>query len=319
MKPLKKQLGAPLIAPSTREMPYIILAGPTASGKSALALELAKKHNAIIVNADSMQWYQDLPILTAQPTAAEKTIVPHYLYGTLDNNVEGSVTLWQKMALDVLKNASNRLAVVVGGSGLYLHALTRGMSPIIDIPNAIRTDVRDLSRNMPLDEFRSLVLKEDPELACNNTPPIDRQRLSRALEVKRTTGKSIRILQGTAKPPLPAPLAYIVLAPNRADLCEKINQRVIHMLEHNVLDEIRAFWDKPSPKNCLLRKAIGLTPLTAYLNGELTRAASIELMQIQTRQYAKRQTTWFKGQSPDYAWVNPTFNDVSERIKKAIN
>jgi tRNA dimethylallyltransferase len=295
-------------------MPYLILAGPTASGKSALALELARAHNGIIINADSMQWYHDLPTLTAQPTAAEQASVPHYLYGVLDNNVEGSVTLWQKMALDVLKDAHERLVIVVGGSGLYLHSLTHGMSPVIDIPNSIRTQVRNLSKSMQTDEFRTLVLTEDSELA-NNAPPMDRQRLSRALEVKRATGKSIRTFQGNAVPPLPAPIAYILLAPNRAELCERINQRVLRMLEGNVLDEIRAFWDNNPPKNCLLSKAIGLAPLTAYLNDELTRAAAIELMQIQTRQYAKRQSTWFKGQSPDYAWINPTFGEVLARIR----
>lgn len=306
-----------MIALCIREMPYLILAGPTASGKSALALELAKRYNAIIINADSMQWYQDLSILTAQPTIAEKAIVPHYLYGILDINAEGSVTLWQKMALDVLHKAGDRLAIIVGGSGLYLHSLTHGMSPVIDIPKAIRTDVRDLSKSMSISEFRDLVLAEDPELA-SNSPPVDRQRLSRALEVKRTTGQSIRILQGKAKPPLSAPLGYIVLAPNRAELCERINQRVLHMLEDNALDEIRAFWKKGPSENCVLRKAIGLAPLTAYLSDEITQSKAIELMQIQTRQYAKRQATWFKGQAPDYAWINPTFDDISIRIRKFI-
>ncbi len=318
MKPSKKQPGAPLIAPCIHDMPYLIIAGPTASGKSALALELAKAHNAIIINADSMQWYQDLPTLTAQPAAAEKATVPHYLYGTLDNNAEGSVTIWQKMTLNILKASTERLSIVVGGSGLYLHSITHGMSPVIDIPESIRAEVRDLSKNIPLDKFRHLVLAEDPELA-SSAPPVDRQRLSRALEVKRATGQSIRTLQGNAEPPLPAPLAYIVLTPNRADLCERINQRVLCMLEDNVLDEIRAFWAKNPPTNCLLRKAIGLTPLTAYLNGELSRAVAVELMQIQTRQYAKRQTTWFKGQSPDYAWTNPTVSEVSARIINNIN
>lgn len=296
-------------------MPYIILAGPTASGKSALALELAKAHNGIIVNADSMQWYQDLPTLTAQPTAAEKEMVPHYLYGTLDNNTEGSVVRWQKMALAILQDTNDRLAIVVGGSGLYLRTLTHGMSPIIEIPEAIRSDVRSLAQSMSIQDFRVFVLNEDLDLA-NNAPPTDRQRLSRALEVKRTTGQSIRNLQGNAKPPLAAPLAYFVLSPNRADLCDRINQRVTYMLENNVLDEIQAFWGNKPPHNCLLRKAIGLTPLTAYLNGELSREKAIELAQIQTRQYAKRQTTWFKGQSPEYAWFNPTFHEVSEHIQK---
>ncbi len=295
-------------------MPYLILAGPTASGKSALALELAKAHNAVIINADSMQWYQDLPTLTAQPTVAEKAIVPHYLYSTLDNNAEGSVARWQRMALDAVKEAGERLVIVVGGSGLYLHSLTHGMSPVIDIPSTIRNEVRELSTNMPMNEFYARVLAEDPELAGN--PPVDRQRLARALEVKRATGKSIRTHQGKAEPPLPAPLAYIVLVPNRAELCERINQRVLRMLEENVLDEIRTFWAKNPPISCLLRKAIGLAPLTAYLNDELTRTEAIELMQIQTRQYAKRQATWFKGQSPDYAWINPTFDEVSVRIEE---
>jgi len=297
-------------------MPYIILAGPTASGKSALALELAKAHNAVIINADSMQWYQDLPILTAQPTAEEKAIAPHYLYNTLDNSTEGSVTRWQEMALNVLKEAGERLVIVVGGSGLYLRALTHGMSPVIDIPSSIRTDVRELSQCISINEFYARVLQEDPELAGN--PPLDRQRLSRALEVKRATGQSIRAFQGKAKPPLPAPIAYIILAPNRAELCERINQRALRMLESNVLDEIEKFWAKNPPASCLLRKAIGLMPLTAYLEGALTRSSAIELLQIHTRQYAKRQTTWFKGQSPDYVWINPTVDDVSARITQQI-
>ena len=298
-------------------MPYLIIAGPTASGKSALALELAKAHDAVIINADSMQWYQDLPMLTAQPTPAEQDMVPHLLYGALDNNTEGSVTLWQKMALEALDSAKDRLAIIVGGSGLYLRSLTHGLSPVIGIPSAIRTEVRDLAKGMLPEEFRALVLAEDADLA-NDAPPTDRQRLCRALEVKRTTGLSIRAFQGNATPPLPAPLAYIVLAPERATLCARINQRVLHMLECGVQDEIRAFWAKTPPKNCLLQKAIGLAPLTAYLNDELSREAAIELMQIQTRQYAKRQTTWFKGQSPDDAWINPTFEDISAQIKKAI-
>lgn len=318
MKQLKKLRGVRLTAQFIREMPYLILAGPTASGKSALALELAKKHNTIIVNADSMQWYQDLPTLTAQPTTAEKEIAPHYLYGSLDNNVDGSATLWQKMALEVLENARDQLAIVVGGSGLYLHSLTHGMSPVIDIPDSIRTEVRDLSKSISIEEFRTLVLKEDLELA-ENAPPTDRQRLSRALEVKRATGKSIRTLQGNAKPPLPAPLAYIVLRPDRTILCERINQRVLQMMEGNILDEIETFWAKNPPEDCLLRKAIGLAPLTAYINGEITREAAIEFMQIQTRQYAKRQTTWFKGQSPENVWVNPTLDEISMLIKKMID
>ena len=294
-------------------MPYIILAGPTASGKSALALELAKKHNGIIVNADSMQWYQDLPILTAQPTVTEQKSIPHLLYGSLTNNEEGSVARWQKMALDILENLQDRLAIVVGGSGLYLRALTHGMSPVIDIPKDIRSDVRNLAESMSIKDFRNFVLNEDSELEKNN-PPTDRQRLSRALEVKRATGQSIRNLQGNAKAPLPAPLAYIVLSPNRVDLCDRINQRVLHMLENHVLEEIQAFWSKNPPQNCLLRKAIGLTPLTAHIQGELSYKDAVELMQIQTRQYAKRQTTWFKGQSPEYALFNPTIEEISNHF-----
>lgn len=296
-------------------MPYLILTGPTASGKSKIALELATMFNGIILNADSMQWYQDLPILTAQPTENDKASAPHHLYGVLDVHATGSAHLWQEMAVKHIQDAVNRLVIVVGGTGLYLRSLTHGLSPVISIPEAIRIEVRTLSNSMETHEFRTIVLREDPLLA-QDSPPVDRQRLARALEVKRATGKSIRTFQGQAIPPLPAPLAYIIHSPEKIRVRDTINQRSIQMLEEESLHEINTFWAKNPPPSCLLRKAIGLNPITAFINKEISYEAALELTQIQTRQYAKRQRTWFNGQSPSDAWFNPTIDAIIEKIKR---
>ncbi|MDP3371674.1 MAG: tRNA (adenosine(37)-N6)-dimethylallyltransferase MiaA [Candidatus Paracaedibacteraceae bacterium] len=297
-------------------MPYLILAGPTASGKSSLAIKLAKAFDGIIVNADSMQWYKDIPTLTAQPSNEDLLASPHYLYGMLDVNDEGSAYLWQKMAVKCIQN-TDRLAIVVGGTGLYLRSLTHGLSPVVPIPNEIRLEVRALSKAIDIHEFRTLVFAEDSILA-QSSPPYDRQRLARALEVKRATGHSIRSLQGQGIPPLPPALSYIVVSPDKALVRETINRRAVLMFEEKSINEIQTFWAKNPPEKCLLRKAIGLDSITAYINNQLTYESALEFTQIQTRQYAKRQRTWFKGQAPEYAWFNPTFEEISEKIKKTL-
>ncbi len=292
-------------------MKTLIIAGPTASGKSAFALLLAKALNGVIINADSMQWYKDLPILTAQPTADEKEMVPHKLYGCLDIHESGSAALWQQAALMHIHacHVQGKLPIIVGGSGLYLRTLTHGLSPIIPIPDAIRQSVRALAERLSLTEFRDYVLTQDTDLA-QHVPPVDRQRLTRALEVKLATGQSIRMLQGRGKSPLSHPITYVILAPERSILCDRINQRVLHMIDCGVLDEIKNFWEKNPSTECMLRKVIGLSPLTAYNHGDIILTEAIEHAQIETRQYAKRQTTWFKGQSPAGALINPSHDTL---------
>ncbi len=288
-------------------MKTLIIAGPTASGKSAFALLIAKALNGVIINADSMQWYEDLPILTAQPTADEKKMVPHKLYGCLERHESGSAALWQQAALTHIHacHAQGQLPIIVGGSGLYLRTLTHGLSPIIPIPDAIRQSVRALADRLSLTEFRDYVFAQDTNLA-HHMPPVDRQRLTRALEVKLATGQSIRTLQGRGKSPLNHPIIYAILAPERATLCNQINQRILHMIDCGTLNEIQSFWQKNPPTDCMLRKVIGLSPLTAYNHGDITLTEAITRAQIETCQYAKRQTTWFKGQSPAEALINPS-------------
>ncbi len=292
-------------------MKTLIIAGPTASGKSAFALLIAKVINGVIINADSMQWYKDLAVLTAQPTIKDKEISPHRLYECLDIHEVGSAALWQQAALTHIHtcHSQGKLPIIVGGSGLYLRTLTHGLSPIIPIPDDIRQSVRALAERLSLAEFREYVLAQDTDLA-QYIPPVDRQRLTRALEVKLATGQSIRALQGKGEPPLNHLLTYVILAPERAALCDRINQRVLHMIDSGVLDEIQSFWDKNPPADCMLRKVIGLSPLTAYSRGDVTLVEAIARAQIETRQYAKRQTTWFKGQSPADVLINPSIDTL---------
>ncbi len=276
----------------------IIIQGPTACGKSSLAIDVAKACNGIIINADSLQWYDGLSILTAQPTADDKERVPHCLYGVLPVEQLGSAALWVEQVLIHLQACAlnKRIAVIVGGTGLYIKALLEGLSPIPAIEPSIRESVRALAGQMSLPQFYTYVLKNDPYLKHSN-PPVDQQRLARALEVFMQTGQSIRTFQGQSTPPVVFDsLLMVHMMPCKIDLQKRIAYRLQQMVEGGVLTEIEEFDKLSYPSDCMLRRALGLGPLTQYLHQELTLKEALELACIQTRQYAKRQMTWLKGQ-----------------------
>lgn len=275
----------------------IILCGPTGSGKSGLALALAAHLPVEIINADSLQIYKELPLLTAQPTEGEKPHVPHHLYGILSSTDACSAARWLDLACPVMDAilARGRIPLIVGGTGLYVKALLEGLSPIPTIELTIRKRVRTLSHQLYGKAFYDYVMKEDPTLEGRFNIN-DRQRLARALEVKWQTGHSIVHFQQGAQPPRPYSYFKIFLSPPRPKLYAQINSRFETMINKGALEEVQALISQYGQGASTLFKAIGLRELNAYLLGEWTLPEAISKAQQHSRNYAKRQSTWFRHQ-----------------------
>ncbi len=278
-----------------------LIAGPTASGKSALALRLAEETGGEVVNADSMQVYADLSVLTARPTTKEMSRAPHHLYGVADGAEAWSAGRWLRAAQAVLADiaARGRTAVVVGGTGLYLGALTKGLSDIPAIPEAVRAQAQALFDAQGEATFRARLADLDREAEARISPA-DRQRLTRAYEVAAATGRSLTDWRKTAIPPLSQGFRAVVLEPPRADLYARCDTRVPAMIEHGALEEVRALIDRNLDLALPVMKALGAREFTAHLRGETTLVEAVALTQQSTRNYAKRQTTWFRGQAADW-------------------
>ena len=280
----------------------IVVAGATASGKSTLALALADALNGVIINADSLQCYRDLRILTARPDTAAERQVPHRLYGFLDAGVRGSAAHWRALALDEIAAAmtAGRLPILVGGTGLYLRALGKGLAPIPEIPEEIRREAVVLHRELGGAAFRERLAQLDPT-AAQRLFPGDKQRLIRAFEVARATG--IPIGQWRQQQPLQQPtyrIATILLAPPREWLYAVCNARFVRMIEAGALDEAARIAARGLDPDLPALKALGLRELLAHLRGEMPLDAAINAAQSATRRYAKRQMTWFRHQAtPD--------------------
>lgn len=271
----------------------IFIAGPTASGKSALALELAQAlDNFVIINGDSLQLYCDLKILTARPNKEDFQGISHYLYGELSYAVLTDASWWQHQVLKLLKKHQNIL--IVGGTGLYLNTLIRGLSPMPEIPEAIRHQVRAQAARLSSADFQAWAYEIDPQLQNRLSDP---QRLTRAIEVKLASGESILHWQGQAKPAINH-YRFITLLPPRETLYHRINQRFEWMMNHGAIEEVEKLNQLPLPLKSPLYKAIGVKEITAYLNGDLTRLQVVDKAQQATRNYAKRQMTWFRHQAP---------------------
>lgn len=274
-----------------------LIAGPTASGKTALALSLAARHDVTIINADSAQVYANLPILSAQPSAVELASTPHRLFGYLDGREACSAARWAKDARSEIERAwaQNRIPMLVGGTGLYMLTLFDGISPIPEIDPAIRGVVRALETA----DARLALESEDP-ISAAALAPKDDNRIKRALEVIRTTGKSIidwrKIREGGIGDTID--LRPLLLLPPRDWLYERCNMRFEHMINAGAIEEVAALRLADLPVDAPVLRAIGVPELTALQDGTLSRAEAIQLGQIATRQYAKRQYTWFRNQSP---------------------
>jgi len=286
----------------------ILIAGPTASGKSALALALAERHGGTVINADSMQVYRDLSIITARPTAEEEARVPHRLYGHVDAAVNFSVGRWCTEFEAVLAEArgEGRAAVIVGGTGLYFSALTRGLAAVPPIPAQIRDDVRGRLAKEGVAALHAELARQDPAAAAHLRPG-DRARVTRALEVVLATGRSLLLWHEDNMPARldPARAAKIFLMPERDALLSRIDSRFDAMMAAGALDEVRTLAARHLDPSLPAMKAHGVPWLIRHLDGAITLAVAVEGAKRDTRQYTKRQATWFRNQLPDFAWVEP--------------
>lgn len=277
----------------------IVIAGPTASGKSAFALRLAEALNGVIINADSMQLYRELRIVTARPGMAELARAPHRLYGILPLDRPASAGQWLELAATALAaaDAGKRLPIVVGGTGLYLKALLHGLAPVPPVPPGVRAAACDRFARLGGVAFRAALAGRDPEMAARLRPG-DRQRLIRAFEVRVATGRSLADWQRLPpiRPQLPEPVLGFALLPPRATLERRIEQRLRAMIEAGALDELRALGPAPHGP---LAKAVAVPEFLAHLAGAVDLETALARAIVRTRHYAKRQVTWLRHQLPE--------------------
>jgi tRNA dimethylallyltransferase len=283
-------------------MDAILITGPTASGKSALAVELAKRHDGVVINADSMQVYDTLRVLTARPSDEDMQGVPHYLYGHVPAATAYSTGAWLRDVTELLPQlrAEGRLPVFVGGTGLYFKALTGGLSDMPAIPEDIRTRLRARLIDEGGAVLHAELAARDADVAATLNPQ-DGQRIVRALEVLEATGRSIAELQGRSGPVVidPDRARKIVVLPERAVLHDRINRRFELMLAEGAADEVSALLAlSPAPEMPVM-KAIGVSQIAAMIDGAMSREDVLEKGAAATRQYAKRQMTWFRNQMDD--------------------
>jgi tRNA dimethylallyltransferase len=273
----------------------LLVAGPTASGKSALALALAERLRGTIINADSMQVYRELRVLTARPTEHEAARVPHELYGVRPAAEPGSVAWWRTAALAAMETArgESRLPILTGGTGLYFAALTEGLADIPDPGPQARTEARGLLAQLGAAGLHTRLAAADPATAAK-LKPNDSQRIARAWEVWRGTGTGIAAWQ--ARHPTPAPYRFtaILLDPPRADLRAAIATRFAAMLAEGALDEVRALRTQHLDPALPAMRAHGVPELSAYLRSEITLEEAGRRTELVTGQYTKRQATWFR-------------------------
>jgi len=275
----------------------IVVTGPTASGKSALALALAEARGGTVINADAMQTYDAFPILTAQPTAEERGRVPHRLYGVLPLSETLSAARWRDLALAEI--AQSRVPILCGGSGLYLRALMQGISAIPAVPAEVRDAANAEWESMGADAFRARLAKRDPGIVARLKSG-DRQRHVRAWEVVQATGTALSQWQAARGEPPPLRFATLLLAPDRGWLRARIERRFDVMLTEGLLPEVRAVFDRRPDSRWPGLKAHGAPELFRYFRHEITLDEARQIAVDHTRQYAKRQMTWFRHQiTPD--------------------
>lgn len=277
----------------------VMVTGPTASGKSGLALALARALNGVVINADSMQVYEELAILTARPGAEALAAAPHRLYGLLPGRAACSAGQWRAMAVVEIEeaHARGRLPLIVGGTGLYLRALEKGLAKMPTIPAPIRVAARARMAEIGGAAFHADLSKRDPTMA-RRLHPSDRQRLIRAWEVLAATGRSLADWQADARDDSPYRFKHVVMLPPREALYRASDGRFEAMVAAGAIEEVQALLEVGLSPDLPVMKALGVRELTAHLRGEDTRAAAIVKAQQATRRYAKRQMTWLRTQGP---------------------
>jgi tRNA dimethylallyltransferase len=280
-----------------RKPPLVVIAGPTASGKSALALALAQQNRGVIVNADSAQIYRDLPVLSAAPTAEERAVAEHRLYGALDGALPCSAAEWARLARHEIAeiHGEERTPILAGGTGLYIRTLINGIAPV----PAIDPPVRERVRAATVEENRAKLETLDPS-AAERLKPRDSARIARALEVILSTGQTLAEWHGRRSGGIgnEVELKALVLLPPRDWLYARCDDRFARMVEQGAVEEVERLLGRGLNPNLPVMRAIGVPEIAAYLRGELSLAETVAAGQQATRRYAKRQYTWFSRQPP---------------------
>lgn len=306
----------------------LIVCGPTGSGKSSLALAIAAMFNGVIINADSLQLFKGLDILTAQPSAEDLKKCPHKLYGVLGPNDRCTAARFRDIAFREIDQTfgSGKLPIIVGGTGFYLKSLSEGLSPIPEVPGEIRSAAIALHLKLKNKDFHKLLSEKDPDMAAKLNQN-DTQRMIRAWEVLQATGKSLSYWQ---KLPLDGPPDYLsfrhlLLSPPREILYRNCDSRFDKMLEQGALDEVRRFDEKMQSGEIVqsspLTKALGFSELQLYLHGAMALDDAVEQSKTQTRNYAKRQVTWFLHQiRPELTLESPLLDtaEITATLRQMV-
>jgi len=291
--------------------PAIAIAGPTASGKSGMALAIAREFDGVVINADSMQVYDVLRVVTARPSAEEESLAPHRVYGVLPPSVACSAALWKDLAAEAMEQAwaAGKLPVVVGGTGLYLRTLMHGSSPVPEIPENIRAEARARLERLGNAAFHAELAARDPVMAAR-LDPANSQRLSRAWEVLAATGRSLAEWQAL---PMEGGVAArwktFALLPPRDALYANCDRRFAMMMEHGAPDEVRALLALNLDPALPAMKALGVPELAGWLGGAWDRGTAVARACQSTRNYAKRQMTWFRNQLDAPEVVSAQFSE----------
>lgn len=286
----------------------VLIAGPTASGKSALAIEIASRFDGVVVNADSMQVYGDLRILSARPSEAEEAMIPHRLYGHVDGAVNYSAMRYATDVATLLPQlwGQGKLPVLVGGTGLYFKAVTEGFSAMPPVPEAVRAVFRARAETVATEALHAELAELDPVMA-ERLRPSDRMRIMRAIEVHLATGRSLASFQGEREPgPLDGlSLLRLFVSPEREQVRARIDRRFEAMMAEGALEEVARLRERKLDPLLPIMRAHGVPRLIAYLDGTISLEDAIRRGQADTRAYAKRQVTWFRHQMTGWQAVAP--------------
>ena len=304
-----------------KQSKIILISGPTASGKSNFAVKIAKKIEGEIINADSMQVYKKLKILTARPNRIEQKNIKHHLYGIVDLNEKFSTGQWLELAIKKIKNIqkNKKIPILAGGTGLYFQSLINGLVKIPEIPLNFRNKVRLMSKREGQKKFYKKLLKLDPKIK-DKFDPNDTQRSIRAYEIKSYTNISMYDwLTKTESEFKDSDFLKLHIETKREKLIERINLRTSTMINSGAINEVKKFIKLKIRKDQSVNKVIGIAELTQYLNDKTTLEEAKELISIKTRQYAKRQATWARTRMTSWKKIKPTrIDDCIKKLNKSL-
>jgi len=303
-----------------KQSKIILISGPTASGKSNFAIKVAKKINGEIINADSMQVYKQLKIITARPDKKHQNNIKHHLYGIIDLDKKFSTGQWLKTAIKKIKEIKKRkkIPILVGGTGLYFQSLIDGLVKIPEIPVKFRQKIRLMQKQEGQKKFYKKLLKIDPKTK-DKFDPNDTQRSIRAFEIKSFTKISMYEWLGKTKPEFKEKeFLKIYIEYKREDLVKRISLRTIKMLQEGAIREVKKFIKSKIKKDLSVNRVIGIDELTQYLDKKINLDQAQELISIKTRQYAKRQATWARSRMTSWEKINPIkITDYIKKLKKS--